>query len=299
MIDELDLLKNANPVPASAVVEPLPESVERHIVLLRGKRSFPRRSLLAAAAAGIAVVTTVALVGSGTTAPPATAAPTPLLVDRSVPVIPLAEVARRAGALAAGDPAVARAVTHNKEWAVAMETGPDGAAPVTVPWEVRTEWLADGSGWREVFEGDEPVRRKDFGPGGWEGESEFPRQPPVSDFRAYLGATRFPHVGSTTEVVDTLAAFLRTWTPAQRETAAIVEMLVAAGDLEAAGAVTDRVGRRGQAYTHADPNENVDVMVVLDPTTGRVLGIEQTFNRDFPEYRVEAGQLMSYQVYLG
>ncbi|HWO59465.1 MAG TPA: hypothetical protein VNO31_05465 [Umezawaea sp.] len=215
-----------------------------------------------------------------------------------LPERPLAEVARRAGGLAAGDPAVAVRRTHNKEWAVAMEVGSDAAPPVVLPWETRSEWMSDGSGWWEVTGGGEPARRKEFGPGGWAEESSFPGQPPTSDFRAYLGGTPAPYVGSTTKVIDTLSTFLRTWTPAQRETAAIVEMLVATGDLEAVGAVTDWVGRKGQAYTHADPSKNVDVMVVLDPPTGRVLGIEQTFNRDFPEYRVKAGQLMSYQVYL-
>jgi hypothetical protein len=100
-------------------------------------------------------------------------------------------------------------------------------------------------------------------------------------------------------MVDALTMFLHSWTPAQRETAAIAEMLAAAGDLEAAGAVTDRVGRKGQAYTRNDPTKNVAVMVVLDPETGRVLGVEQVFTKDFPEVGLRAGELMSYQVYLG
>jgi hypothetical protein len=38
--------------------------------------------------------------------------------------------------------------------------------------------------------------------------------------------------------------------------------------------------------------------VILDPETGRVLGTEQSFTRDFPSYRTTAGQVEEYDTYL-
>lgn len=39
-------------------------------------------------------------------------------------------------------------------------------------------------------------------------------------------------------------------------------------------------------------------MLILDPRTGAVLGIEDTVTKDDPEYGVKAGDVMSYSAWM-
>jgi hypothetical protein len=39
-------------------------------------------------------------------------------------------------------------------------------------------------------------------------------------------------------------------------------------------------------------------MLILDPRTGQVLGLETTFTKDDDEYKVKAGDVMSYEAWL-
>ncbi|MDX6328757.1 MAG: hypothetical protein QOI83_1140 [Streptomycetaceae bacterium] len=39
-------------------------------------------------------------------------------------------------------------------------------------------------------------------------------------------------------------------------------------------------------------------MLILDPRTGQVLGLETTFTKDDDEYKVKAGDVESYEAWL-
>ncbi|WP_406463718.1 hypothetical protein OH768_49125 [Streptomyces sp. NBC_01622] len=60
--------------------------------------------------------------------------------------------------------------------------------------------------------------------------------------------------------------------------------------LAAVGEVTDRLGRRGEAYVYRQSGSRP--MLIMDPATGAVLGLGSTFTKDQPEYGVKAGDVM-------
>ncbi len=88
---------------------------------------------------------------------------------------------------------------------------------------------------------------------------------------------------------------LDTWTLGDRESAALVRLLAETDGLRPAGQVTDRLGRRGQAYVH--DRSGTRQMLIMDPATGAVLGLETTFTRAQPEYGVKAGEVMEYSAW--
>ena len=57
-------------------------------------------------------------------------------------------------------------------------------------------------------------------------------------------------------------------------------------------------GAPGQAYVHDDASHAVRRMIVLDPATGAVLGLQDTVTRGSAEFGVEAGDVMSYAAWL-
>ncbi|MFG2301685.1 hypothetical protein [Actinacidiphila glaucinigra] len=138
-----------------------------------------------------------------------------------------------------------------------------------------------GVGWRRSKDGDSDRmrgRERTWGP------------------RGYLSQVYGCACAGTPALLDALTSLLHDWTPGLSGTASVDELLAAAPGLRPAGAVTDRLGRHGQAYVH--DAEGLRRMVVLDPVDGRVLGIEETFTQDRPEYRVKAGDVMSYQAWM-
>ncbi|UZJ34059.1 CU044_5270 family protein [Streptomyces endophytica] len=214
--------------------------------------------------------------------------------------------------------------SHVQSWYLSMQEGPDAAPPVTVPEERITRWNADGSGselvvatdprhpgrpvihdddghWRTVSDGKVLHRRtypagSEAQHGGLASRTRPPTDP--AKLRAELGWL-YGGAGGTRTVsplLQALSSFRGEWTPGPRETAAVVRMLADAGGLRPAGSVTDRLGRRGEAYVH--DGTGLRQMVILDPRTGELLGLEETFTTDQPDFKVKAGQVMSYEAWL-
>jgi hypothetical protein len=101
---------------------------------------------------------------------------------------------------------------------------------------------------------------------------------------------------TTPELLDAMATLLDNWTLGARENAALTRLLAGAEGLRPVGQVTDRLGRRGQAY--ANDSRGVRRMLIMDPATGAVLGLESTLTAPEPEYGVEKGDVMSYSAWL-
>lgn len=333
MSDELDLLRAANPVPADAGPwrdRPLDARALRGLNQLRygrDARKARRRLVVRAEAAVLALVAVVAFAFSDAGAPRAAAAPVPLRPHAGAAPLPLDALAERAeaAARAAGEDAGPRRGSHLQAWNLSMETGPDAAPPVTVPEERITRWRADGSGselvvatdpqhpgrpviddsdgrWRTVNDGKVLHRRTYPADPGHRGALR--RSAPPSDPAAlrtqlsslYGGADR-----STPHLLLALSALLQQWTPGPRETTAIVRLLAGTEGLRPVGEVTDRLGRHGQAYVFDGPDGGMNAtrqMVVLDPRTGRVLGMEVTFTKDLPDFKISSGDVLSYEAWL-
>ncbi|MEU6080435.1 CU044_5270 family protein [Streptomyces sp. NPDC047108] len=321
MTDELELLRQADPVRADEGPwrdRPLDAAAERGLnrLLHRGRRTRRvRRVLLPVAATALTVVVTLVVTLSGSGSPPAVAAPAALHPRLGSVSVPLDDVARRARASSADSTEGPKRGSHLQMWAMSLEEGPGARPPVTLPQEHFTHWKPDGSGWSLVVATDprHPGRRVIDDSGGTVRTVEDGK---VLERETYpagtgIGGFRPPHDpdalrdhlkeiygahGTTASTLDGLSALLNEWTPGPRENAAIATLLSETKGLRPAGAVTDRLGRQGQAYVHGA--KGVRYMVVLAPDTGRVLGIELTTTRDQRAYRLKAGDVMSYEAWM-
>ncbi|MET7596782.1 CU044_5270 family protein [Streptomyces sp. NPDC005496] len=325
MADELDLLRRADPVPSDDPRyrdRPLHPRAERRLNhLLTGDRARVRHGRrwawgLAASAAVAALALTLLL--SGTTTAPAVAAPRPLVVEAGSAAVPLDRIAD--GAVAAGESPRLRQGTHVQTWSLAMTGGPGGRPPFTLPEERVVRWKADGSHTELVVAtdprhpgrpvitdgGDTPrtvqdghvLSRRSYPPS-WSDAPPAARPPhDVRRLRAYLEEIDYADTMDTPGLLDAVAVLLDHWTPGGRESAALARILADAEGLRPLGAVTDRLGREGQAYVYDDTAHSTRRMLILDPATGAVLGLEDTVTEDEPEYGVQAGDVMSYSAWL-
>ncbi|WP_406335367.1 CU044_5270 family protein [Streptomyces sp. NBC_00203] len=323
MADELELLRRANPVPSGDPRfhdRPLDQHAERRLNQLLHSES-PRRlrrwtwSIGTVAAAGVAALT---LMVSGTTTTPAVAAPRPLVVEAGSTPVPLDRLADRA---AASDSALRlRQGTHFQAWSLSMTSGPQARPPVTLPEERVVRWKADGSHTelvvatdprhpgRPVITGADPVPRtvedghvlsRQTYPPSWSDAPPQARPPHDAErLRAYLEEIDTTGEMDTPQLLDAVAELLDHWTLGSRENAALARILADAKGLRPAGAVTDRLGRPGQAYVYDDTAHSSHRMLILDPATGAVLGLEDTVTKADPELGLKAGDVMSYKAWM-
>ncbi|MFH8413025.1 CU044_5270 family protein [Streptomyces collinus] len=279
----------------------------------------PRRLRLAWGLVATAVVAalTLTLVLSGPSTPPAVAAPRPLVVETGSTPVPLHRMAERASAVAGTDDAPRlRKGTHVQSWSLGMS---DDKPPITLPEERIVRWRADDSHTELVVATDprhpgRPVLSDEGGephlvddghvlldrtyPPSWSDAP--PKSPPPRDparLRAYLMEAQYTDTPLTTpELLDAMATLLDNWTLGARESAALARLLAGAEGLRPVGRVTDRLGRRGQAYVN--DTGGVRRMLIMDVATGAVLGLESTLKEPDPEYGVEKGAVMSYSAWM-
>ncbi|MFI6854028.1 CU044_5270 family protein [Streptomyces sp. NPDC050416] len=331
MADELELLRGANPVPSDGPHfgdGPLDHGAERRLELLLRERPSGRlrdrllpgagRPRLAWGLVATAVVAALALtlVLSGPNTTPAVAAPRPLVVQTGSTPLPLDRLAQRAEQAAADGSPRLRKGTHVQTWSMGMS---DDKPPITVPEERIVRWRADGSHTELVVATDprHPGRPVLSGAGGephlvedghvlsdqtyppsWSDAP--PQSPPPRDparLRAYLTEAQYSDTPLTTpQLLDAVKVLLDTWTLGARETATLARLLAGTEGLRPVGQVTDRLGRRGQAYVYDGPGAHH--MLIMDPVTGAVLGLETTFSTAEPEYGVKKGDVMSYSAWM-
>lgn len=323
MADELELLRRANPVPAHGPHfgdGPLDHQAERHLnqLLHDGTpRSWPRARLAWGLVAGT-VVTALALtlVLGGPNSPPAVAAPLPLVVRADSTPVTLRQLAERAGQDAAdGSPRLRRG-THVLSWSMGMS---EDKPPVTLAEERIVRWKADDTHTELVVATDprhpgrpvlsdedgEPrqvkdghvISRQTFGPSWSDAPPESPPPRDITRLRAYLQEAQHSDTPFTTpELLDAVDVLLDHWTLGARENAVLARLLADAEGLRPAGQVTDRLGRHGQAYVY--DGSGVRRMLIMDPATGAVLGLETTYTVDEPEYGVRAGDVMDYNAWM-
>ncbi|MEU9118179.1 CU044_5270 family protein [Streptomyces sp. NPDC048483] len=335
MSDELDLLRAANPVRSGEGPwrdRPLSAHAERGLNrLLHSKRTkrARRRLVLRAEAAVLVLGAVLAFTFSDIGAGAAVAVPVALAPQAGAPSVSLDRLARRAEARAraAGAADGPHRGSHLQSWYASVGAGPGAAPSAVVPEERVTRWRADGSGfelvvatdprhpgrrviddtggrWRTVKDG-KVLHRKTYPAGPADGHRGLgARTRPPTDPEALREqlATLYGATGRTTpQLLAALSALLQQWTPGPRETAAIVRVLADAEGMRPAGGVTDRLGRRGQAYVYDGPDGAMNAtrqMVVLDARTGQFLGTEITFTKDLPDFKIKSGEVLSYEAWM-
>ncbi|MFI5555475.1 CU044_5270 family protein [Streptomyces sp. NPDC051738] len=317
MADELELLRRANPVPVDGPhfgEGPLDHHAERHLNRLM-RQPTSRRPRLAWGLAATAVVGALvsALLFTGQTTAPAVAAPRPLLVQADSTPVSLKTLAERAQAAAADGSPKLRKGTHVQSWSIGMS---DNKPPITLPEERIVRWNADDSH-TEIVVATDPrhpgrpvlgeegklvedghVLSEQTYPPSWSDAP--PQSPPPTDvahLRAYLQEAAYSKTPlNTRELLDAVASLLGTWTLGARESATVARLLAETEGLRPLGQVTDRLGRRGLAYVY-DLSATRE-MLIMDPATGAVLGLETTFTKADPKYGVKAGDVMSYSAWM-
>jgi hypothetical protein len=329
MTDELDLLRRANPAPVDGAHfgdGPLDHRAERHLAALLGERPAERRPRLpnvrrlrlawGLVAAAVVSAVTLTLVVSGPGTQPAVAAPRPLVVLADSTPLPLTQLADRAETAAADGSPELRKGTHVQSWSLGMS---DDKPPITLPEERVVRWRPDGSHTELVVatdprhrgrpvlsdEGGDPrlvedghvVERHTYPPSWSDAPPESPPPHDVPRLRAYLQETEYSRTALTTpELLHAVADLLDHWTLGARENATLVRLLADTPGLRPVGEVTDRLGRRGQAYVY--DGSGTRTMLIMDPSEGAVLGLETTFSRADPTYGVRAGDVMSYSAWM-
>ncbi|WP_030688969.1 CU044_5270 family protein [Streptomyces sp. NRRL B-1347] len=311
MTDELDLLRAADPVSATEGPwrdRPLDARAERGLnqLLHTSRRRARRRVVLWAEAAVVALAAALVLTLPDLAATSATAAPSALRPRAGSAAVPLAEVAERAAAAARdGEPELRRG-SHIQTWSLAMDAGPHAERPVTLPEEREVRWRGDGSRTERVETGGDLVSERVYPPT-WADAPPRARPPHTpGKLRSYLtdtyegGVARASGPLTADHLLDALPQLLDSWTLGARERAALVRVLADTKGLRPAGAITDRLGRPGQAYVYEskDPaDEALRRMLILDPGTGDVLGLEVMFTEARPQFAVRAGDVMSYSAW--
>ncbi|MBL1084379.1 CU044_5270 family protein [Streptomyces actinomycinicus] len=309
--------------PALPLRRPHVERPPRRIRLLPAPPGrTPRARLLWGLAATVVVlVIAVDAVLGGPSTSPAVAAPRPLTVHLQSRPVPLEEMIALADAATADHAPGLRKGTHVQSWSVALR---DDERPVTLPEERVVRWRADGSHTELVMatdprrpgrpvltdDGDEPrevadghvVSRTTYPPMWSDAPPEGTPPHTAAALRAYLTEVVRPgrHRGtaplSTPELLEAVGELLDHWTLGARESAALVRLLARADGLRPAGEVTDRLGRPGHAYEYQ--RAGIRRLLILEPRTGAVLGMEDTATEDDPEYGVRAGDLMQYRAWM-
>ncbi|WAU83522.1 CU044_5270 family protein [Streptomyces sp. Qhu-G9] len=337
MADELELLRGANPVPSDDPCfgeGPLGHEAERRLThLMRPadglapagtgldrwlRRPRPRRTRLVWALASTAVVavTAVALLFAGPSSGPAVAAPRPLVPVAGSTPVSLDRLAERAGQTAQDGSSGLRKGTHVQSWSMGMS---EDEPPVTLPVERIVRWHADESHTELVVatdprrpgrsvlsdEGGAPrlvddghvISEQTYPPSWSDAPPESPPPHDTTRLRAYLQEAQHSDTPLTTsELLQAVGVLLDHWSLGPREDAALARLLADAGGLRPAGRVTDRLDRSGQAYVYDGPGARR--MLIMDPATGAVLGLESTATVDEPEWGLEAGDVMDYSAWM-
>ncbi|MEU6227618.1 CU044_5270 family protein [Streptomyces sp. NPDC047042] len=323
MPDELDLLRATNPVPADGPHfgdGPLHHDAERRLnQLLHGRGLLGRRRRrlrwawsLATVAAVAVTMTALLLAGPNTV--PAVAAPRPLLVQAGSTPVPLARMVEIADAAAADGSPKLRKGTHVQTWSMGMS---EDKPPITLPVERVVRWRADAShtelvvatdprhpgrpvlseGGDGMVEDGHVISEQTFGPSWSDAPPESPPPYDPGRLKAYLQeAQHQPTPLTTPELLDAVAVLLNHWTLGAREDAAVARLLADAEGLRPVGRVTDRLGRPGQAYVYDGRGSRL--MVIMDPATGTVLGLENTATVAEPQWGLKKGDVMDYSAWM-
>ncbi|RKF29297.1 CU044_5270 family protein [Micromonospora globbae] len=291
-----------------------------------GRATPRRRFVLAAAAAGVVAVAGGAVaIGIDRQPQPAYAA-TPALLDYGPPASaePASVRLRRLAAVAAAQPMPPRpagTVEHleSANWFLnsSISGGRTASAVVPQQWE---SWRSDDDAGRMVRKDLPPIFRSDVDRRQWQkwgGRVDSSRE--VRDYAAgefyrgfrgevptdagvlrdwlRAGTSAPPAPVQYLEDVAQLAG-IRLLNPAQR--AAVLTLLADLPGIAAAGTVTDRAGRAGEAFSITSDAHGLPAQytVIVDPRTGTLLGYEEMLTTTAGKLNVTIPAVITYRSYL-
>jgi hypothetical protein len=128
-----------------------------------------------------------------------------------------------------------------------------------------------------------------------------PETPPATpaELRNSINAVAFGD--ATTGAADHIFGFeslLGWWTLTNAHHSALLDIIASDGDATVAGETTDRAGRAVigiRATSHTTPW--MDVIALISPTTGRVIGVETVYTGTGDEVAIPTGTVLSYTLW--
>ncbi|SNT55994.1 hypothetical protein SAMN05421812_109302 [Asanoa hainanensis] len=289
------------------------------------RRRAPTRARWVAAAAAVVLVAitgVVVAVALPQAASSAWATPAPLASVRSASE-PGGPRLLALAATVADQPAPATPIRDHvliRSWALNSDIAGTTVTCVVIPTETELRREPDNSGTRTVVylppeaptEAQLDEWRDEGSPGADQTRSteeyaagEFvalwPDRPPTDPdrLRAWLSATR-PGTDPATTVVGGVTDVLHERALTTAETAATLTLLAGLPGLRYTGALTDRAGRTGDAYTVVVDGTGLPVThtFVVDPGSGRVLAQERVLATDVGQLELTAPAVIGYDTYL-
>lgn len=179
---------------------------------------------------------------------------------------------------------------HTESW-----RGPDDSGRVTTGFETpdtgRVAWLLDGA--PGLFDIDDTT---DHGPGAF--PAMWRDRPPVDGITGWLQEGH-PVENGPAETIVAVTDLTRERLVPPAAQAAMLRTVAALPGLTHDGTVTDRLGRRGEAFSLVSDYSGLPKRhtLIVDPGTGRLLGYEQTLTERAGKLGVRIPAVIGYEAY--
>ncbi|MEU2661404.1 CU044_5270 family protein [Micromonospora sp. NPDC007220] len=327
LLGGLDPARDVHPADENRRVRDLSRILASDRVAISGRRGVPRRRLVLAAAGTAVLAVAAGGVALETFRQPQPAfAATPAILSYGPPASaePASARLRRLAASAAAQPAPQRpagTVEHleSANWFLNSSISGGRTTSAVVPQQWRS-WRTDNDAGRMVKRDLPPTFRTAADRREWQrrggrvdsvqevrdsaaGDFYTPFQGPVPTeagaLRQWLtaGASAPEAPVQYLEDVAELAG-VRLLNPAQR--AAVLMLLADLPGITAAGTVTDRAGRHGEAFSIVSDAHGLPAQytVIVDPGTGALLGYEEMLTTTAGKLNVVIPAVISYRSYL-
>ncbi|GIF63506.1 hypothetical protein Ais01nite_15410 [Asanoa ishikariensis] len=289
----------------------------------RARRAFTGWVAAAAAVVLVAITGLVVVVALPQAASTAWATPAPLTSPRPAASEPGSPRLLALAATVAAQPSAATPTRDHvliRSWALNSAIAGTTVTCVVIPTETEIWRDPDNAGTRTVayLPPESPTRaqldewRDEGSPGADQTRSTeeytagqfvavWPDRPPTDPdrLREWLAATR-PGTDPATTIVGGITDLLHERALTAAERAATLTLLAGLPGLRYIGALTDRAGRTGEAYTAIVDGTGLPVThtFVVDPGSGRVLAQERVLATEVGRLEVTAPAVIGYDTYL-
>jgi hypothetical protein len=265
-------------------------------------------------ATGLVAVATAAVVAFAMITPQVAAVagtPSPLDFEGESTVAGIVEEARDALATSAG-PAQAERTVRTASWGFSVDVGME--VTTVVPQLSTLTWEPDGSGRSTVIAGvpydpadavansaaevtssGEVVTDLVMEPGDFATPWTAVPAENGDDMVAMLRAFGMPDEPSAFDVQSAFTSVLQQWTLTNAQHAELLSVLGKAGDGDALGTSTDRLGRPVSGIRVQSPDGGVSDLILISLETGRIVGVERTVL--IADEVFDAGAIISYEMW--